>query len=185
MVLTATDRMTVREFLERGDFEEGFLYELINGTIVKRASPNTEHQRITKRVFKKLDQFVEENALGECVFAPYDVVFDEEELVLPDLIFVANKNSDIIKRGCIEGTPDLLVEVLSPGTSRNDRGQKMKLYRRFGVAEYWIVDPKAQAIEVWSLQNGDYDLLFFAAETGEIESIVLPGLKMEVSQVFE
>ena len=179
-----TRTLTVPEFLDLDIFEDGYFYELINGEIVKRASPSTDHQNASSNLLRLLFRHVPEKVEGKIFHAPYDVYFDDENLPQPDIMFVSKANTAIIKKGCIEGAPDLIVEILSPSTHRTDRGDKFKLYRRFGVAEYWIVDPRSQVIEVYALQNGDYDLVSFALEIGEVESKVLSGLKVDVAQVF-
>jgi len=116
--------------------------------------------------------------------APFDVAFDEENLVQPDILFVSTTRAGIVTEHGVEGAPDLVVEILSPGTFKTDRNDKMKLYRRSGVPEYWIIDPKSRTIEVYVLQDGEYNLASFAVETGEIVSTVLLGLSISVQQVF-
>jgi len=184
MTLVAIEKITVPEFVELDDFEDGFFYELINGEIVKRSSPSTDHQRASRQVFNILNAFVFEKKLGECFYAPFDVIFDEENLVQPDLLFVSSARAGIITDNCVEGAPDLIVEILSPGTFKTDRNDKMKLYLRSGVPEYWIADPKSRTIEVYVLQDGEYNLVSFAVESGEVSSTVLSGLTVSVQQVF-
>ena len=91
MLAVAEKTITVREFLDM-DFEEGYLYELINGEIVRRASPSTGHQRACRNLFRLIDQFVAKKNLGECFFAPYDVIFDEFNTLQPDIIFISKEN---------------------------------------------------------------------------------------------
>ncbi len=79
---------------------------------------------------------------------------DTEEGVQPDLVFISRARSGIIRRGWIRGAPDLVVEILSPTTAERDRGPKLELYRRQGVAQYWIVDPDAETVEVWRFDAG-------------------------------
>lgn len=183
MVLVAEDKITVREFLDM-DFEDGYLYELINGEIMKHASPSIRHQEISLRLSGIFYLYNKEKKAGRFFAAPCDVLFDEENLALPDLLFVSNGRAHIVGSNRIEGAPDLIVEILSPGNWKTDRGDKMKIYERFGVAEYWLVDPRSQSIEVYVLRDGDYDLTWAAAESGEIESQVLPGFKLDIQQVF-
>lgn len=185
MVFTEEKIHTVREFLELDVFEDGYLYELINGEIVKRASPDTEHQSIASNLSYFFQVFVREKKLGKIFFAPYDVYLDEENLVQPDLIFVAEANAGIIQKGCIVGVPDLVVEILSPGTHRTDRGAKFKLYQRLGVAEYWIVGPRSKTIEVYTLNAGAYDLFALGEEGGTVESHILKALTVAVHEVFD
>lgn len=184
MVLTDEKTLTVQEFLDLDLFEDGFLYELINGEIVKRASPDTEHQNTSSNLMRLLFRHVPEKFAGKIFHAPYDVYLDEDNLVQPDLIFVAHKNEHIIQKGCIMGVPDLVVEILSPGTYRTDRGPKLKLYQRLGVSEYWIADPRGKIIEMYVLTEGAYDLVAVGEEGGTVESRLLPGLVITVNDVF-
>ena len=176
--------MTVREFLERDDFEENFWYELINGYIVKRRSPPTDHQRASSNLLFIFQKFNQDDALGEIFFGLTDVILDDYNLVQPDIHFTPKSKRHIIKEHGIEGAPDLLVEILSPGTYKIDRGDKFKVYQRLGVSEYWIVDPRSRIIEVHALKDGFYDLAFLGEEGGEVESKVLAGLKVLVNEVF-
>ncbi|MEQ1744950.1 MAG: Uma2 family endonuclease [Saprospiraceae bacterium] len=184
MTLTAIERITVPEFREMADFEEGFFYELINGEIVKRSSPSTGHQAASFNLALIFGNFVKEKKLGRCFTAPFDVAFDEENLTQPDILFVSTARAGIVTENCVEGAPDLVVEILSPGTFKADRDDKMNLYLRFGVAEYWIVDPKNRSIEVYTLESNKYQLFSFSIESGEVVSLVLPGLKVPIEQVF-
>lgn len=185
MVFTEEKILTVHEFLDLDIFEDGYLYELINGEIVKRASPDTEHQSISINLMRQFFQHVPAKVAGKLFHAPYDVYLDEENLVQPDLIFVAEANAGIIQTGCIVGVPDLVVEILSPGTHRTDRGAKFKLYQRLGVAEYWIVGPRSQTIEVYALNAGAYDLFALGEEGGTVESNLLKGLSVPVRDIFD
>lgn len=184
MTTTLEKTLTVREFLELDIFEPGYFYELINGEIVKRASPDTDHQNASSNLLRIFFRHVPEKMVGRIFHAPYDVYLDEENFVQPDIIFVSAAKAHIIQRGGIEGTPDLLVEILSPGTYKIDRGDKLKIYQRLGVSEYWIVDPRSRTIEVHVLKDGVYDLAFLGEEGGEVESVVLAGLKIKVAEVF-
>ncbi len=97
-----------------------------------------------------LYRVLQEPGHGVVVAAPVGVEFpDSEEGVQPDLVFVSKARSGIIRRGWIRGAPDLVVEILSPTTARRDRGVKLDLYRRQGVAEYWIVDGNARSVTAW------------------------------------
>ncbi len=85
-----------------------------------------------------------------------DVFLTKDDRVIPDVTIVCNK--DIVKKNGIYGSPDLMVEVLSPGTAKNDRGYKKDLYERCGIKEYWIVDTESRSIEVYWLKDGQYVL---------------------------
>ena len=161
------------------------IYELINGEIVKRSSPNSPHQGLSLNLILTLGNFVKKKKLGRLFHAPFDVVFDDENVTQPDILFVAKKRGFIIDPdGPITGAPDLIVEILSPGTAKYDRGNKKDLYEKFQVKEYWIADPKNKSIEVYNLKKSRYKLVSYAAEKGGIESVVLKGIKLDMENVF-
>ena len=179
----AEKKMKVAEFLEI-EVEPGLIYELINGEIVKKSAPSSKHQKVSGKLFRLLSDYAEKKKLGEVLYAPLDVFLGEYNAIQPDLLFVAKAREEIITDNGVEGPPDMIIEILSPSTMKNDRGDKMKIYREHQVREYWIVDPKNQSIEVYQYQNGDYDLVSFAVEVGEINSSVLAGLVIEVNTAF-
>jgi Uma2 family endonuclease len=86
--------------------------------------------------------------------APVDVVLDAHTIAVPDLVFVSSERSSIVRDHAIVGAPDLLVEILSPSTARRDRTVKLRLYARFAVAHYWIVDPAKRELFVFELRGG-------------------------------
>ena len=184
MTLVAEEKINVATFLERVDFEEGYIYELINGIIMRRASPHAEHQNAVLNIAAVMRAFVLEKQLGKCYIAPLDVVFDDFDLIQPDVMFISKERLGIVSK-FVDGAPELVVEVLSQGSIKMDRNDKMKAYRQNGVAEYWIVDYQKKTIEVYVLINGDYDMVSFADETGEIESVLLQGLKINLSTIFD
>jgi Uma2 family endonuclease len=176
-------KITVKELFEM-ELEEGFFYELINGHIVKKQAPSPPHQKAVTNISTGINNFTKEKQLGDCYVSPIDVFFDNYNNTQPDVLFIKKDRLFVVTHDGIMGHPDLIVEVLSPSTYRNDRTIKKDLYCQFGVPEYWIVDPKNQAIEVYSLENDDYTMSSFAIETGEIESKVLEGFKMDITLVF-
>ena len=184
MTAVLNKKITVQEYLGLEDFEEGFYYELIEGSIVKKSAPSPAHQNASINLIVALSAFVRQHQLGKLFNAPLDVFFDDFNALEPDILFIAKDRLSIIIENGIEGVPDLVIEILSPSTAKNDRGDKMKVYRRTGVREYWIVDPRSLTLEVYVLRDGDFELASFASEKGEVESQVLNGLKMEVSIVF-
>lgn len=150
---------------------EGTLAELINGKIYMSPAPNTQHQRAIKSFFNKLSAYVEQASLGEIFFAPYDVYLDENaNAVQPDLLFISTKNSGLIKAHGIVGSPDLIIEFLSPGNTRHHLFIKKELYEKFQVNEYWVVDPASTEVSVFQLVNGVFEL------TGKSKSEVFSPL---------
>ena len=122
-------------------------YEIIDGHLLMAPAPVTWHQDRLGDLYSLLRSFVKMNKLGRLFFAPLDVVLDQENMVQPDLVFVSAKNAGIIQTRAIFGTPDLLVEVVSPSSGRRGRSQKMKLCARFGVKEYWIGDAAKRSLD--------------------------------------
>jgi Uma2 family endonuclease len=184
MVALAEERMTVSEFLEL-DVEEGYIYELIDGDIMRRTSPNLEHQEASMMLSTLMNTFILEKKMGKLYAAPMDVYLSPTDLFVPDLVFVATGNPATMgPNRCIVGVPDLIVEILSKGTQSVDRGIKMRQYRAAKVPEYWIVDPRLQSVEVYEWTNTGYELASAAEEIGEIESKVLVGFKLEIARIF-
>ena len=173
-------RWTYEEYYKLEDDQR---YELINGKLLMAPAPGTWHQDWLSELNDLVKKHVKRNKLGHLFFAPVDVVLDAENTVQPDLVFVATKNLSIIQPRAIFGTPDLLVEVLSPCSVRRDRNQKMKLYARFGVKEYWISDAANRSLEILTLTKGRYKLRGAAAGKGALTSLVLTGLKFDLADI--
>lgn len=130
--------------------DDGKRYEAIGGELWVTPAPSVRHQRISVRLERALDDLLVRPGLGEIFHAPLGVEFPATgEGVQPDILFVSNERRGIVAEEWIRGAPDLVVEILSASTAERDRGIKRDLYERHGVAEYWIVDPEADAVEVW------------------------------------
>jgi Uma2 family endonuclease len=180
-------KITYSEFRQMEfDDNDTFFYELINGVLIKKTAYSPIHQRISSNLFFQLNEFIEKNALGEVFYAPIDVFLDEENVPQPDLAFVSNARSSIVDdREGILGVPDLVVEIISPSSMRLDRVVKKELYEGFAVPEYWLIDPKNDAIEIFSFQNGRYKSVAFANDLSEkVASSVLTGFEVLLSDIF-
>ena len=158
-------------------------YELIEGELFVSAAPNTEHQRKTGRLFRRLADHVEEHDLGEVFVAPYDVVLDASTVLEPDVVFVSKARQSIVKLACIEGVPDLVVEVISDSSRLMDRFVKRDRYAQFGVAENWLLDPFEPRIEVLRLEAGKYRVVGSFGPGDTLESPTYPGLRIAVSSL--
>jgi Uma2 family endonuclease len=102
------------------------------------------------RLQRELARVLVDPGHGELLFAPIGVRFPAtQEGVQPDILFVSNERRGIVAPDELKGAPDLIVEILSPSTAARDRDLKRRLYQRQGVAEYWIVDPDANAVDLW------------------------------------
>ncbi len=140
---------------------EGTLAELINGTIYMSPSPLFRHQQVILNLGSQLNGFLEQGNGGKVAIAPFDVYLDEiRNAVQPDIVVVLDKNIQILNEGGhIHGVPDLLVEVLSKGNNKHDLITKKDLYEKFGVQEYWVVDPETKLAMIFSLKEGKYTLM--------------------------
>lgn len=150
---------------------EGTLAELIDGKIYTSPSPVTNHQRIIFKLSRSLAAYAEQNDLGEIFISPFDVYLDDHaNAVQPDIIFVSKDQSHIVKDH-IHGVPDLLIELLSPGNKTHDTVIKKSLYEKFGVKEYWIIDPNTKESIGYELKGKRYEE--FAKSIGSITSRLL------------
>lgn len=183
---TGVKKMTVAEFreLELAD-DDPFFYELIDGELVKRNAPTPKHQDILSELNDQIKPFVRQNQLGRVFFAPVDVFLDNDTAPQPDYVFVSRDNEHIITGNGIEGVPTLVIEIISPTSIVRDRFTKKNLYERFGVPEYWLVDPQNQEIEIYALTENRYELLSAATVLeGELISNVLTGLVLDMKTLF-
>ncbi len=162
---------------------EGVRAELIEGEILMSPYTKDVHQRVVGNVYAALRGFVQARRLGHVRVAPLDVHLPSGDIVQPDLIFISNANSGILK-DWIRGTPDLLVEVLSPEGIDRDRFTKRDLYARNGVPEYWIVDPDARDLEVLSLAGDHYAPHGYFQESDVVTSRAIPELSLPLREVF-
>lgn len=152
---------------------EGTLAELIDNTIYMSPAPKFTHQKISRILAHQLEDFIIDSGLGEVISAPFDVYLDDKSnAVQPDITVVLNGNLNIFgEDGSIHGVPDLLIEVLSKGNEANDTIKKFSLYERFGVKEYWIIEPTMKLATGYTLVDGHYKKL--KEETGIIRSPLL------------
>ncbi len=135
--------------------DDGRRYEAIEGDLYVTPAPTVRHQRISQRLEWALKTLLQDPGHGELLHAPVGVEFPAtEEGVQPDILFVSNARRGRVADDWLRGAPDLVVEILSPTTASRDRGIKLRLYERQGVAEYWIVDHEAEAVEVWRFEDG-------------------------------
>jgi len=161
-------------------------YEIIEGELLETVAPNVRHQSILNNLLFHLNMYVRAGGLGKVLPAPTDVVLARDQVVQPDLLFVSRDRYQIIEPlGAIHGAPDLAVEILSPATTGRDRVMKRKLYGRFGVQEYWIVDPAAGTVEVLVPAEGGLETWrTFQQEEENLRSLLLPGFSITLREVF-
>ena len=163
--------------------DNGTRKEILGGELFVTPAPTPRHQHVVGIMYAALRTHTDSRHLGEALTSPIDVVLSPTDVVQPDIVFIAQRRRDIIGEAAIHGAPDLVVEVLSPGTAAIDRGRKMQAYARATVPEYWIVDPEAHVIEVYSLEGATYR---FAgrAEHGAWTPDSFPGLVINLETLW-
>ena len=155
--------------------EDGKRYQIIGGELYVVPAPVPHHQKISRNIEFLLYSLVKERGLGEVFNAPCDVVLSEEDVVQPDIFFISKEREHIIGEKNIQGAPDLIIEILSPRTVEIDSKLKVKLYERYGVKEFWLVEPGRKEVEVLVLAQQGYTSLGTFKE-----SFASPLLKIEV-----
>ena len=172
---------TYEDYLNTPDDQR---HELIEGELIMAPSPVTYHQWISRKIEFELEKFVEEKNLGYVFDAPLDVYFDDTNLLQPDILFIAKNRLDIIGEKNIQGAPDLAIEILSETTAYRDLVKKKKIYAKFGVKEYWIVDPVERTIKLYTLKETSFVLMKSFAKNETFESALLHGFTMDLENVF-
>jgi Uma2 family endonuclease len=182
-MVVAADLLRPLTIDDLADFpDDGMRREIVTGELVVTPAPTPVHQIISGRLITLLTRYVEDNKLGYVFPAPVDVRLSPHDIVEPDIVFVSNERKDMVLATCIEGPPDLVVEVLSPSTRRMDLVRKRALYARSGISEYWIVDPERRTLEIHRLLDGMYQVM--ASEQGVHRSVVISGLEIDAAVLF-
>ena len=167
--------VTLEEFLAR---EDGAHTEWVDGEEVEMSPISYRHQVVLHFLIGALTQFVRRNGLGVIASDPFQIKLNDEVTRAPDIAFIGREKLTALERAFFSGAPDLIVEIISPGSRRVDRGEKFYEYEAAGVHEFWLIDPDRKQVEWYSL--GD-DKLFHvvAAQDGVFHSRVLDGLWIE------
>jgi Uma2 family endonuclease len=156
--------------------EDGRRYELYDGDVYEVPSPIPLHQMVSARLYLALADYVKTHG-GTVLYAPLDIVLTEYDVVQPDLILFTGERAHLVNpRTVTRVPPDLAIEILSPSTERNDRGRQLRLLQKHGVREFWLVDPDAETIEVYTLNGSEFVLASAAAGSDAVRSPLLPDL---------
>lgn len=182
MTTASARKLTYQDFLKFPD--DGQRHELINGKHYVSPSPSLPHQRIAGRIYLELANYLETRALGEAFIAPLDVKLSSHDVVGPDVLVVLTEQSGMLTEHFVEGPPTIVVEVLSPGTSRRDRGIKRALYDRTGVKEYWLVDPVQRTVEQCTRGRDGLSRIRRFSTTETLVTPLLPAFSLALSRLF-
>jgi Uma2 family endonuclease len=158
-------------------------HEIIDGDHVVTPSPTTRHQSVLADLTSLLNAHVKTHGLGVVLAAPMDVLLAPTSIVQPDLLFISKERHGIIKEANIQGAPDLVVEVLSPSTAAIDRGGKMALYARYGVAHYWILDARHLSLETYEIREGEYELTSQFKKDDPVTVRLFPDLPISLAEL--
>jgi Uma2 family endonuclease len=181
-VLKEKVKFTYEDYLCLPD--NGKRYQVIEGELYMVPAPTPNHQDILLKLGILLREFVEEHKLGKVYCAPCDVILSPEDIVQPDIFFISSERQHIITERNIQGAPDLVAEILSPTTAKLDKTLKTRLYERFGVKEYWLVDPEEKRIAVYESKGAKFGLAQEVKQEGKVSSKVLPRFEVEVKDIF-
>jgi Uma2 family endonuclease len=164
--------------------ETGPRYQLVDGELIMSPAPTPWHQRILLRLLRALAEHVERYGAGEVLCAPVDVILSDEDVYQPDIIFVSSARKAIIANDGIRGVPDLCVEVLSPSTRDLDLKTKRRAYARYELPELWIVDPDANTLLLFRLQEDPDNAVAVLTARDTLTTPMLPGFAMKLDKVF-
>jgi Uma2 family endonuclease len=169
--------------------DDGLRHELLDGEHVVSPSPGTSHQLILWNLTRELGAYLAANDGGTALTGPYDIKLSVFTMLVPDLVFfTAERFALVVNEKHATAAPDLVVEILSPGTRRRDKGRKRAIYEREGVREYWIVDPAAAEITTLTRQDGEdgFAVVATLAQTrGDVvASPLFPGLAIPLARIF-
>jgi len=157
---------------------DGRRYEVHDGELSVTPAPGTRHQRVIGRLFRLLSDHVDAHQLGEVFVSPITVILADTTVVEPDLVYLDPSRAGLVNARGIEGAPTLAVEVISPSTPRIDRVTKLRVYARYRVPFYWIVDPQARTVEAFEHTEDGYRLVITARGAAPTSMPPFPDLAL-------
>lgn len=160
-------------------------YEILDGELSVTPAPSIKHQRISGHLYLILANHIFANHLGDIYTAPTDLILAPTTVAQPDLIFIGNDRRHIVTERAIEGSPTLLIEILSPSTNRTDRLTKAQLYAKHQVPHYWLVDSDQQTLEAYDLVRDHYDLVVSAKDAEVFTPSLFPDLSIRLADLWQ
>lgn len=168
-------------------YREGTRYEIIDGELHVTTQPHRNHQFACTRAAVALQTWSDQTGAGDALFAP-GLIFAPDDVVAPDLVWISRARLERVTdaSGHLRAAPELVVEVLSPGSTnrRRDRELKLRLYSRQGVEEYWIVDWRTQTVQVYRRQQAGLHLAVTLSGQDVLTSPLLPGFACPLSYLW-
>ena len=142
-----TELLFTYDDLQDVAIRRGYQYEILDGELVVTPAPFPWHQFVLLELYDVVKAHVRAKNLGFVLLSPTDLHLSKTDVLQPDMLFVSSARERFIEEKFVSGPPDLVVEVLSKGTTRRDRVTKREIYERFAVPNYWIVDPFSEKVE--------------------------------------
>jgi Uma2 family endonuclease len=179
-------KLTYDDYLQLPD--DGKRHELIDGEHFVTPTPNRKHQTIAGNLHGMIWGYLQQRRVGRVFMAPFDVIFSNFDVVEPDLLYLTNERMGEIETSpWVKGAPNLVVEIGSPTTRKRDETAKRRLYERFGVSEYWVVDPELDSVKVYRRTGQRFERAreLSLEEHGVLTSPLLPALDLPLSKIFE
>jgi Uma2 family endonuclease len=173
-------KLTYREYRHFPD--DGRRHEVIDGDHYVSPAPETYHQTLSSRILVQLYRQIVEAGKGVVFHAPTDVELSQVDIVQPDLLCIRHERRFIVSPSRVVGTPDLIVEILSPTNRPHDLELKRAMYERTGVPEYWIVDPADHTVTALVLEGHQYREEGVHADRAE--SVSFPGVAIDLTRVW-
>jgi Uma2 family endonuclease len=178
-------KLTYEDFVTFPD--DGKRHEIIDGEHYVTPSTNRKHQAIVQRLTAAISSFLETHPLGEVYPAPFDVLLSSTDVVEPDLVYVSRERRHMLTDAHVKGSPDLVIEILSPTTRRVDQTAKRDLYARSDVREYWVVDPDTETVAIFRRgASGGFEapVRLTQAARDLITTPLLPDLSIALARLF-
>lgn len=179
---TAESQWTYESYLR--ETAEGEYFTIIGGEKIVAPNPTSFHQAVLGNLCLLLGGWARQSGVGKLMIGPLDVVLSPDEVTQPDFVFVLAEHLDRLTKKNFQGAPDLVIEILSPGSVQLDRVKKRELYARHGVPEYWIVSPGERTVEIRRLQGEQYELVHVYEEAETLSSPLLTGFTCAVKDLF-
>ena len=167
--------------------DDGKRHELIDGEHYVTPSPNMRHQQIAGDLFGLMWTYLEAHPVGRVFVATFDVVFSQFDVVEPDILYLSHdRAARVLTPANVQGAPDLVIEVGSPGTRQRDETIKRRLYERAGVSEYWVVDPGTDMVRIYRRTGDGFGrAIELSRDAGDVLATpLLPGLDLPLARIF-
>lgn len=176
--------LTYEHYLELPN--DGRRYEIIEGELYVSPAPTTKHQNVSISLASRLFEHVRRGRLGRVLTAPCDVVLDQPSVVQPDILYVSRERRNIITGPNIQGAPDLVVEIISPSSTKTDRETKRDLYAKHGVRHYWLAEPFEEWVRAYELgADGFYELVAEAHGSQHFSAPPFPDLAIPLAELWD